>query len=103
MSMVANSGGPPMSIYLLMRRNSVMNFLGNTAWFFFAVNLFKLPFTLGLGILDFQSFQYIFPALLTVPIGAIVGRKIVSKIDLELFQKITLVTAALAGLNLIIR
>jgi uncharacterized membrane protein YfcA len=103
MSMVANSGGPPMSIYLLIRRNSVMNFLGNTAWFFFAVNLFKLPFTLGLGILDFQSFQYIFPALLTVPIGAIVGRKIVSKIDLELFQKITLVTAALAGLNLIIR
>lgn len=103
MSMVANSGGPPMSIYLLIRRNSVMNFLGNTAWFFFAVNIFKLPFTLGLGILDFQSFQYIFPALPAVPVGAIVGRKIVSKIDLELFQKITLVTAALVGINLIIR
>jgi len=103
MSMVANSGGPPMSIYLLMRRNSVMNFLGNTAWFFFAVNIFKLPFTLGLGILDFQSFQYIFPALPAVPVGAIVGRKLVSKIDLELFQKITLVTAALVGINLIIR
>jgi len=103
MSMVANSGGPPMSIYLLMRRNSVMNFLGNTAWFFFAVNIFKLPFTFGLGILDFQSFQYIFPALPAVPVGAIVGRKIVSKIDLELFQKITLVTAALVGINLIIR
>ena len=103
MSMVANSGGPPMSIYLLIRRNSVMNFLGNTAWFFFAVNIFKLPFTLGLGILDFQSFQYIFPALPAVPVGAIVGRKLVSKIDLELFQKITLVTAALVGINLIIR
>ena len=103
MSMVANSGGPPMSIYLLMRRNTVMNFLGNTAWFFFAVNVFKLPFTLGLGLLDFQSFQYIFPALPAVPVGAIVGRKIVSKIDLELFQKITLVTAAIVGVNLIIR
>ena len=103
MSMVANSGGPPMSIYLLMRRNTVMNFLGNTAWFFFAVNVFKLPFTLGLGLLDFQSFQYIFPALPAVPVGAIVGRKIVSKIDLELFQKITLVTAVIVGVNLIIR
>ena len=103
MSMVANSGGPPMSIYLLMRRNTVMNFLGNTAWFFFAVNVFKLPFTLGLGLLDFQSFQYIFPALPAVPVGAIVGRKIVSKIDLELFQKITLVTATIVGVNLIIR
>jgi uncharacterized membrane protein YfcA len=103
MSMVANSGGPPMSIYLLMRRNTVMNFLGNTAWFFFAVNVFKLPFTLGLGILEFNSLQYILPALPAVPIGAIVGRKIVSRINLELFQNITLVTAAGAGLNLIIR
>ena len=102
MSMVANSGGPPMSIYLLMRRNSVMNFLGNTAWFFFVINVFKVPFTLGLGLLDFQSFQYIFPALPAVPLGAILGRKLVNKIDLELFQKITLVTAAAAGLNLII-
>lgn len=102
MSMVANSGGPPMSIYLLMRRNSVMNFLGNTAWFFFVINVFKVPFTLGLGFLDFQSFQYIFPALPAVPVGAILGRKLVNKIDLELFQKITLVTAAAAGLNLII-
>ena len=102
MSMVANSGGPPMSIYLLMRRNSVMNFLGNTAWFFFVINVFKVPFTLGLGLLDFQSFRYIFPALPAVPVGAILGRKLVNKIDLELFQKITLVTAAAAGLNLII-
>ena len=102
MSMVANSGGPPMSIYLLMRRNSVMNFLGNTAWFFFVINVFKVPFTLGLGLLDFQSFQYIFPALPAVPVGAILGRKLVNKINLELFQKITLVTAAAAGLNLIL-
>jgi hypothetical protein len=80
-----------------------MNFLGNTAWFFFAVNVFKLPFTLGLGILEFNSLQYILPALPAVPIGAIVGRKIVSRINLELFQNITLVTAAAAGLNLILR
>jgi uncharacterized membrane protein YfcA len=103
MSMVANSGGPPMSIYLLLRKNSVMNFLGNTAWFFFIINVFKLPFTLALGLLDFHSFYYIFPALPAVPIGAVIGRKLVSRINQDLFQKITLVTAALAGLNLILR
>ena len=54
-------------------------------------------------ILEFNSLQYILPALPAVPIGAIVGRKIVSKVDLELFQKITLVAAAVAGLNLIFR
>ena len=103
MSMVANSGGPPMSIYLLLRGSNVMNFLGNTAWFFFIINIFKLPFTLGLGLLDFQSLFYLIPALPAVSIGALIGRRIVSRINLEIFQKITLITAALAGVNLIIR
>jgi hypothetical protein len=102
MSMVANIGGAPMSIYLLLRKNSVMNFLGNTAWLFFLVNLFKIPFALTLGLLNFDSFYYIFPALPAVAVGAIIGRKLVSKINQKLFQRLTLVTAALAGLNLIL-
>lgn len=103
MSMVANSGGPPMSIYLILRKNSVLNFLGNTAWFFFAINIFKLPFTFALGILNFDSLQYLIPALPAVPIGALVGRRLISYIDQDLFQNLTLITAALAGLNLILR
>ena len=103
MSMVANAGGPPMSIYLLLRKNSVMNFLGNTAWFFFLINIFKLPFSLTLGLINFHSLYYILPALPAVPLGALLGRKLVPHINQDLFQKITLVTAALAGFNLILR
>ena len=101
MSMVANSGGPPMSIYLLLRENTVMKFMGNNAWLFFLVNLFKLPFTLALGLLNFESLYYILPALPMVPLGAMLGRKVINKLNLELFQNITLVSAALAGLNLL--
>ena len=102
MSMVANSGGPPMSIYLLLRENTVMKFMGNNAWLFFLVNLFKLPFTLALGLLNFESLYYIIPALPMVPLGAMLGRKVINKLNLELFQNITLVSAALAGLNLLL-
>ena len=102
MSMIANAGGPPMSIYLLLRRNSVMNFLGNNAWFFFILNASKVPFMLGLGILKFQSLQYILPAIPTVAVGAMVGRRYISKINQNLFQNITLVSAAAAGLNLVL-
>lgn len=101
MSMVANSGGPPMSIYLLLRENTVMKFMGNNAWLFFLVNLFKLPFTLALGLLNFESLYYILPALPMVPLGAMFGRKVINKLNLQLFQNITLVSAALAGLNLL--
>jgi hypothetical protein len=37
-----------------------------------------------------------------VPLGAILGRKVINKLNLELFQNITLVSAALAGLNLLL-
>ena len=103
MSMVANSGGPPMSIYLLLRKNTVMKFMGNNAWLFFMVNLFKVPFVFALGLLNFQSVSYIIPALPLVPLGALLGRKVIGKLNQELFQKITLVSAALAGINLLIR
>jgi len=101
MSMIANSGGTPMSIYLLLRKNSVLNFLGNTAWFFFIINLAKLPFTFGLGLLDLKSLQYILPAVPMVAIGALIGRRFIAKIDLRLFQNITLISALAVGLKLI--
>lgn len=101
MSMVANSGGTPMSIYLLLHRKSVLNFLGNSAWFFFIVNITKLPFTLALGLLDFNSLNYILPAIPMVAIGALIGRKIISRINQQLFQNITLFSAAVVGVKLI--
>lgn len=103
MSMVANSGGPPMTIYLLLRRNSKMNFLANTAWFFFGVNLFKLPFSITLGILDFSSFKYVLPAIPMVIIGALIGIRVINKIDQALFQYLTLIAAGLVGIKLILQ
>ena len=50
-TMVANAGGPVTSMYFLACRFSVAAFLGTTAWFFFAVNLVKLPFTVSMGLI----------------------------------------------------
>jgi len=102
MSMIANAGGTPMTIYLLLRKNSVLNFLGNTSWFFFILNLTKLPFTFSLGLLNQNSIQYLLPAIPMVAIGAILGKRIISRIDQKIFQNITLVSAAAVGLKLIL-
>jgi uncharacterized membrane protein YfcA len=103
MSMVSNSGGPPMSIFLLLRGVPVVQFIGTNAWIFFFINQMKLPFALWLGMINIHSLQYLVPTLPMLPLGAFLGRKFISKIDQKLFQKITLVAAFLAGLNLIIR
>ena len=41
---VGNAAGPVMSIFLLSRHLEKQEFLGTTAWFFFLVNLSKVPF-----------------------------------------------------------
>lgn len=50
-TMAANAGGPVTSMYFLASRFTVATFLGTTAWFFFIVNVIKLPFSIGLGII----------------------------------------------------
>ena len=101
MSMVANAGGTPMSIYLLLRQKSLRNFMGNSAWFFFVVNLVKVPFTLALGLLNMGSFNYILAATPSIFIGAFVGRRIIDVINQALFVNVTLVTSAAVGATLI--
>ena len=51
-TMVANAGGPVTSMYFLACRYPVKAFLGTPAWFFFAVNLIKLPFSIAIGLVN---------------------------------------------------
>ena len=50
-TMVANAAGPVMSMYFLASRFPVKEFLGTAAWFFAIVNLAKVPFSIGLGLI----------------------------------------------------
>lgn len=54
-TMVANAAGPVMLIYLLAMRLPKNEFLGTSAWFFFLVNLTKIPFSAGLGLISPSS------------------------------------------------
>jgi uncharacterized membrane protein YfcA len=42
-TMIGNTAGPILSIYLLSRRLPKTNFVGTAAWFFLIINLMKLP------------------------------------------------------------
>ena len=49
-TMVANAGGPVMALYLVGQGVPKRRFVGTAAWFFLGVNLAKLPFSVGLGL-----------------------------------------------------
>lgn len=50
-TMVANAGGPVMSMYFLATRTPVKVFLGTAAWFFAIVNIAKVPLLASIGLI----------------------------------------------------
>jgi hypothetical protein len=72
-TMAANAGGPVMTLYLILAGLPLMRMIGTGAWFFASVNLAKLPFSIGLGLVTPTSLAVdvaLIPALVA---GAVIG------------------------------
>lgn len=100
-SMLANAGGPVMNLYLLNVKSAVLGFLGTTAWVFFAINLMKLPFSIGLGLLTADMVVTALACLPMLYLGAWTGLRIARRISLETFKQLILLFTAIAAVNLI--
>jgi len=100
-TMVANSGGAVMSLYLLSSGLSVLGFLGTGAWFFFIVNTFKLPFSIGLGLIRPESLVLDAMLVPAVLLGAVAGRFTIKRIDRSKFEGAVLFFTVASSLNLL--
>jgi uncharacterized membrane protein YfcA len=85
-TMVANAAGPVMVLYLLSMRLPKIIFVGTAAWYFFTLNLFKVPFSASLGLINLSSIGV---ALWLGPfavVGALIGRPVVVHLNQRLFE-----------------
>jgi uncharacterized membrane protein YfcA len=92
-TMIGNAAGPIFAVYLLLMRLPKLNYIGTTAWFFFIVNLVKIP--LHVGVWKTISFKTMVLDLLLAPaviIGVFAGIKIVKVIP-EKYYRILIVSA----------
>ncbi|MFH5821065.1 sulfite exporter TauE/SafE family protein [Georgenia sp. AZ-5] len=101
-TMVANAGGPVMSLYLLASRFSVAMFLGTAALFFFAINLAKLPFSASLGLITRESLLLDAVLAPAVVVGALVGRPLARRLPRAVFERLVLVLTVVAAANLLL-
>jgi uncharacterized membrane protein YfcA len=101
-TMVANAGGPVMSMYLLAARFQVNQFLGTAAWFFFVVNVCKVPFSIGLGLISGPSLLLDLVLAPAVVVGALLGRRVARRIDQRLFDTLVLVLTVASALYLLV-
>lgn len=100
-TMVANAGGPVMSLYLLSVGATKLRFMGTAACFFFATNLVKLPFSIGLSLVTVDTLR---TALVLVPLvllGALLGRRLLRTIKQSVFERLVLIMTVLASLFLL--
>lgn len=101
-TMVANAGGPVMSMYFYAMRMPVVTFLGTAAWFFAIVNVLKLPFSAGLGLVraDLLLMDALLVPLVILAAGA--GRRIAGIVPQHVFENAVLVLTVLASLALLV-
>jgi uncharacterized membrane protein YfcA len=101
-TMVSNASGPIMIIYLLAMGLPKMAFMGTSAWFYFFLNLGKLPFSFNLGLVTPQTLMF---DLLMAPfavLGGLVGFQILKRINQRVFEQLALALTAIAAIRLIV-
>ncbi|MFG3661635.1 sulfite exporter TauE/SafE family protein [Streptomyces sp. NPDC047706] len=102
-TMVANAGGPVMSMYLLSAGFRKLGFLGTSAFFFLIVNVSKVPFSVGLGLIDGRSLLLDAALVAFVVPGALLGKWAVNRIDQRLFEQLVIAATVVGGLQLLLR
>lgn len=100
-TMLANAAGPVMTLYLLARRMPKMEFVGTAAWFFFAVNLSKVPFSVALGLITRDSMLLTLALIPAVVLGGVCGRWVIGRIDQRVFEALMLVFTFAGAIRLL--
>jgi len=100
-TMVANAAGPVMALYLLAIGLPKLVFIGTAAWFFMLVNAFKVPFSAGLGLITSKSL--LMDAILLLPMipGALLGPRILQRINQRAFENMVLLLTLAAVARLL--
>ncbi len=73
-TMIGNAAGPVMALYLLSMRLPKNIYIGTGAWFFFIVNLIKVPFHVGIWkTITVQSILFDVLMIPAIALGAFLG------------------------------
>ena len=107
---VSNAAGPIMGIYMTSLGLPKEQFMGTSAWYYFAVNLSKLPLFIALSLINparpivtAHSLLFNVAVIPVIVVGVYLGRWLLPRIPQKLFDSVVLVLAAIAAVKLMIR
>lgn len=85
-TMLANAAGPVMTVYLLSQRLEKKDHLGVFSRFFLFINLFKVPFSRNLDLINAPSLATNLLLLPAVVLGILLGWQILKRIPQRPFE-----------------
>lgn len=100
-TMLANAAGPVMALYLLAVSLPKWELVGTSAWFFLVINVFKVPFSYNMGLINFDTLMInllFAPAVLP---GMWLGRWLIQRISQRVFDSMLLTLTGVFALRLI--
>lgn len=100
-SALANTGAPPFTAYLLTQPLSPQAFVGTTTLFFAVVNGLKLPGQVAVGLFDLNDLLRAAWVLPIIPVGVLVGKWLVTRIEAAVFERLMLAVLLFAAFILI--
>jgi uncharacterized protein len=99
-TMIANAAGPVGQLYFISVGLPKMAFIGTSAWCFFLINSFKVPFQAHLGIINLESLKISLTLAPIAMLGAWVAPWVVQFIPQKLFTFAVWFFIVLAGVKL---
>ncbi len=100
-TMLANAAGPVFGLYLLALAVPKLEFVGTSAWFFLMLNVFKVPFSWNLGLIDLQSLKLNAILCPMIVLGMLLGKAVVKRLPQKIFDSLILVFTAVAAIRLL--
>ncbi|NHI19464.1 sulfite exporter TauE/SafE family protein [Phycicoccus endophyticus] len=100
-TMTANAAGAVTTLYLSASGIDKRRFVGTNAWFFLIVNLVKVPFSVGLGLMHWADAGRAALLAPLVLLGGLAGYATVRRISQRTFDVSVLLASALAALALL--
>ena len=100
-TMLANAAGSIFALYCLAVALPKWALVGTTAWIFLLINVFKLPFSVGLGLVHADTLLLGAALVPAIVAGLFAGGWLTHRIPQRLFDSFLLVFAGVAALRLI--
>lgn len=101
-STLANAGGPPIAIYLLLQKLPPIEFNASSVLFFAILNWIKVPYYAYAQLFNFHQLMKILWLMPIIPLGVALGRWLTDKINHIWFERLIIILLLASGFILLL-